>query len=49
MQYSALLRLPRELCLGEKLAKVEHMLEELHLKDCANTCKYPWSGNENES
>lgn len=39
-QYSALLRLPRELCLGEKMAKVEEILKELNLKECANTRMY---------
>ena len=40
MQYSALLRLPRELSFREKLARVEKIIEMLHLQDCANTCMY---------
>lgn len=36
-QYSALLRLPRELSFREKLARVEKIIEMLRLQDCANT------------
>lgn len=37
LRYSALLRLPRELSFKEKLAKVESVIEQLRLQDCANT------------
>lgn len=40
LQYSALLRLPREFSFKEKLAKVEDIIDTLHLQDCANTSKY---------
>ena len=39
-QYSALLRLPRELSFREKLARVEKVIEMLRLQDCANTSKH---------
>lgn len=42
-QYSALLRLPRELTFKEKLARVEKIIELLRLQDCANTREIEWT------
>ena len=39
LQYSALLRLPRECSFREKLSKVEEVIKILGLTECANTCK----------
>lgn len=39
------MRLPRELSFKEKLAKVEEIIETLHLQDCANTCKASHTAN----